>query len=233
MSYIIYRRINRTTYVYEGKSYRDAQGRPRNRQRCLGKLDSDGILISSKRKLPAQIKEVKTVTRKFILVCGGTLEKSGRFPRIPEQKESPERPDSSRASEVPSPSVQSPSGHHQRKVRSVPKVPAKPHTTPRSKAGQRKSRQTSFRAWPARKLHASLPEKELSLYRQLCSAVRSACLRVQQPRPPAPSIPQHETSHSRQTHTRLLRVPVPQALRARFRRKGQGIFRPQPFRRVC
>mgnify|MGYP007101907408 CR=1 FL=1 len=67
MSTIIQRKINNTTYVYEVKSYRDEQGRPRNKQKCLGKLDDDGVLISSKRKLPSKIKEVRTITTKFIL----------------------------------------------------------------------------------------------------------------------------------------------------------------------
>ncbi len=67
MTAIIKRKINNTIYVYEQKSYRDKNGRPRNKQRCLGKLDDDGVLITSKRRLPAQIKEVKTVTKKFII----------------------------------------------------------------------------------------------------------------------------------------------------------------------
>ncbi|MBQ7155185.1 MAG: hypothetical protein IJR85_06495 [Synergistaceae bacterium] len=68
MSYIIVRKIRNASYVYECTSYRNKEGKPRNKQHCIGKLDSDGVLISSKRKLPVQIKEVKTVTRKFILV---------------------------------------------------------------------------------------------------------------------------------------------------------------------
>ena len=67
MATIITRTINNTTYVYEQTSYRNKDGKPRTKQRCLGKLDADGVLISSKRKLPAHIKEVKTVTRKFII----------------------------------------------------------------------------------------------------------------------------------------------------------------------
>ena len=67
MSTIIKRKINNTTYVYEQTSYRDENGKPRNKQKCLGRLDDDGTLITSKRKLPAQITEVKTVTKKFIL----------------------------------------------------------------------------------------------------------------------------------------------------------------------
>ena len=67
MSFITKRIINNTTYVYENTSYRDKNGKPRNKQRCLGKLDDDGVLISNKKKLPVQIKEVKTIKKKFIL----------------------------------------------------------------------------------------------------------------------------------------------------------------------
>ena len=67
MSYIIQRRVKNAIYVYEGRSYRNKQGKPRNKQRYLGRLDEDGTLITRKRKLPAKIKEVKTVTRKFVL----------------------------------------------------------------------------------------------------------------------------------------------------------------------
>ena len=67
MSYIIQRKVKNAIYVYEGRSYRNKQGKPRNKQRYLGKLDSDGTLITRKRKLPAQIREVKTVTRRFII----------------------------------------------------------------------------------------------------------------------------------------------------------------------
>lgn len=67
MSSIIHREINNATYVILSTSYRDKNGKPRTRQKCLGKLDSDGVLISSKRKLPAQITEVKRVSKRFIL----------------------------------------------------------------------------------------------------------------------------------------------------------------------
>ena len=66
MSYIIRRKIRNAVYVYECTSYRNKDGKPRSRQKYLGKLDSDGILITKKRKLPVQIREVKTITRKFI-----------------------------------------------------------------------------------------------------------------------------------------------------------------------
>ena len=66
MSYIIRRKLKNAVYVYECTSYRNKDGKPRSRQKYLGKLDSDGILITKKRKLPVQIREVKTITRKFI-----------------------------------------------------------------------------------------------------------------------------------------------------------------------
>ena len=67
MSIIIKRQIGNSTYAIESTSYRDELGRPRTKQRCLGRIDSDGVLISSKTKLPSVIKEVRKVTRKFIL----------------------------------------------------------------------------------------------------------------------------------------------------------------------
>ena len=67
MSFIITRKKNNTIYVYKVTSYRNEEGKPRNRQKCLGKLDNDGILISSKKRHPLQIEEVKIVTRKIIL----------------------------------------------------------------------------------------------------------------------------------------------------------------------
>ena len=67
MTFIIQRKVKNAIYVYEGTSYRNQQGKPRNKQRYLGKLDSDGVLITRKRRLPAKIREVKTVTRRFIL----------------------------------------------------------------------------------------------------------------------------------------------------------------------
>ena len=67
MSFIIHRKFGKAIYVYECVSFRNKDGRPRNKQKYLGRLGSDGILITKKRKLPARIKEVKTITRKFIL----------------------------------------------------------------------------------------------------------------------------------------------------------------------
>ena len=67
MSYIIRRKVRKAIYVYECTSYRNKDGKPRSKQKYLGKLDSDGVLISSKRKLPVQITEVKTVKKRFIL----------------------------------------------------------------------------------------------------------------------------------------------------------------------
>ena len=70
MSFIIQRKIKNTTYVFEVTSYRDENGKPRNKQRSLGKLDKNGVLIASakRRKFPAEIKEVTTITKKFLLV---------------------------------------------------------------------------------------------------------------------------------------------------------------------
>ena len=67
MSYIIRRKVRKAIYVYECTSYRNKDGKPRSKQKYLGKLDSDGVLISSKRKLPVQITEVKTIKKRFIL----------------------------------------------------------------------------------------------------------------------------------------------------------------------
>ena len=67
MSSIIERKINNATYIVESISFRDKKGRPRSKQKCLGRLDDDGVLISSKRKLPAQIKKVRTVKTKYII----------------------------------------------------------------------------------------------------------------------------------------------------------------------
>ena len=67
MSYIIRRKVRKAIYVYECTSYRNKEGKPRSKQKYLGKLDNDGILITSKRKIPVQITEVKTITKRFIL----------------------------------------------------------------------------------------------------------------------------------------------------------------------
>ncbi len=67
MSTIIQRKINNAIYAIESTSYRDKNGRPRTKQRSLGRIDDDGVLISSKRKLPAQIEKVRTITTKFII----------------------------------------------------------------------------------------------------------------------------------------------------------------------
>ncbi|MBQ7576715.1 MAG: hypothetical protein IJT21_00445 [Synergistaceae bacterium] len=70
MSFIIQRKIKNTTYVFEVTSYRDKDGKPRNKQKSLGKLNENGVLIASKhkRKFPAKIQEVATITKKFMLV---------------------------------------------------------------------------------------------------------------------------------------------------------------------
>ncbi|MBQ7559698.1 MAG: hypothetical protein IJT20_05580 [Synergistaceae bacterium] len=69
MSFIIKRVINNATYIYEVTSYRDKQGRPRNKQKCLGRFDEEeGVLFSSKRKLPSEIKKIRTITTKIKVV---------------------------------------------------------------------------------------------------------------------------------------------------------------------
>lgn len=65
--YIIKEKRNNSTYIYEATSYRDEEGRPRKKKKYLGKLDDNGVLISTKTNLPAEIKEVKTTTKKFII----------------------------------------------------------------------------------------------------------------------------------------------------------------------
>ena len=67
MSSIIRKRINNTIYIYEVKSYRDKDKRVRTKWKILGKEDSDGALIASKKRkiknLPAQIIQVKKVSK--------------------------------------------------------------------------------------------------------------------------------------------------------------------------
>ena len=65
--YIIKETRNNSTYVYQAESYRDEKGRPRKRKKYLGRLDKDNVLISAKTNLPAEITEVKTITKKFIV----------------------------------------------------------------------------------------------------------------------------------------------------------------------
>lgn len=67
LSFIIKRKQGNATYLIEVTSYRDKQGRPRNKQRSLGRLDSDGVLISRKRKLPSKIIRVRTIRTRYIL----------------------------------------------------------------------------------------------------------------------------------------------------------------------
>lgn len=68
MSFIIKRVINNATYMYEITSYRNEDGKPRNKQRCLGRIGEDGVLIvrKKKRKIPTKVKEIKTTRRKII-----------------------------------------------------------------------------------------------------------------------------------------------------------------------
>lgn len=80
MSCIIRRKIKNTIYIYESTSYRNKDGKPRSRQKYLGKLDSDGILITKKRKLPAQIKEVKIITKKLFLSLAAKASRSQKLP---------------------------------------------------------------------------------------------------------------------------------------------------------
>ena len=69
MSHILKRKINNVIYVYQEKSYRDKLGRPRTKQKCLGKLDNNGVLILSKKRnpenLPATITQYKITITKF------------------------------------------------------------------------------------------------------------------------------------------------------------------------
>ena len=67
MSHIIKRIINNTTYVYEESSYRDRNGKPRTKQRCLGKLNENGELISKKKlcELPSEILQVQKIITKY------------------------------------------------------------------------------------------------------------------------------------------------------------------------
>ena len=69
MSHILKRKINNVIYVYQEKSYRDELGRPRTKQKCLGKLDNNGVLILSRKRnpknLPAAITKYKLIITKF------------------------------------------------------------------------------------------------------------------------------------------------------------------------
>ena len=91
MSYIIRRKVKNAVYVYECTSYRNKAGKPRSRQKYLGKLDSDGVLITKKRKLPVQIREVKTVTKRFILEAVPKVQErpAGFKPDITSKKDTP------------------------------------------------------------------------------------------------------------------------------------------------
>ncbi|MBR1486368.1 MAG: hypothetical protein IJ597_03835 [Synergistaceae bacterium] len=65
--FIIDKKVKNSTYRYLAESYRDENGKPRNKRTYIGKVDDDGVLISSKRKLPAEIKEVKKTTRRILV----------------------------------------------------------------------------------------------------------------------------------------------------------------------
>ena len=68
LSYLRKRVINNTTYVYEIQGYRDKNGKVKHKERCLGKLDSDGVLITTKKNIPVQIEKVRKITTKFNLM---------------------------------------------------------------------------------------------------------------------------------------------------------------------
>ncbi len=65
--YIITKKVKNSTYVYLAESYRDENGQPKNRRHYIGRLDKDGTIITSKKKIPAQLVEIKTITKKFAL----------------------------------------------------------------------------------------------------------------------------------------------------------------------
>ncbi|MBQ7562137.1 MAG: hypothetical protein IJS99_09990 [Synergistaceae bacterium] len=69
MAHILKRKINNVIYIYQEKSYRDKLGRPRTKQKCLGKLDSKGVLILSRKinpeNLPGTITQYIIITKKF------------------------------------------------------------------------------------------------------------------------------------------------------------------------
>ena len=68
MAYLKKRIRNNITYLYEIQGYRDKKtGKVRHKERCLGRLDKDGVLITKKRKLPAQVEKVRKIITKFNL----------------------------------------------------------------------------------------------------------------------------------------------------------------------
>ena len=209
MSFIIHRKTKNATYIYIVTSYRNKQGKPRNHQKCLGKLNNDGVLISTKKRLPSQIKEVVTITKKFILEPAGTLKQSRRTPGQSQSRTA--RPSPS----VHAPSVQPQESHHAQGVRPSPAQLAEPHTTRNNTADQQTQRQRSCPASSATTQRAELQAQAQANHLRICA-----------------SLP-HEPSRSPRKRSYLLRAVMPQARRARFRRKGRGTLRPQPSRQVC
>jgi len=68
MTYYKERVRNNTKYLYEIQGYRDKKtGKVKHKERCLGKIDEDGALITRKRKLPAQVVKVRKIITKFKL----------------------------------------------------------------------------------------------------------------------------------------------------------------------
>ena len=68
MAYLKKRIRNNITYLYEIQGYRDKNtGKVKHYERCLGRLDEDGVLITKKRKLPAQVEKVRKIITKFNL----------------------------------------------------------------------------------------------------------------------------------------------------------------------
>ena len=157
MSYILRRRVRKAIYVYECTSYRNKQGKTRSKQHYLGKLDDDGVLISAKKKLPSQIREVKTITKRFILEPAKT---SNRSRRIPAQKLSPDCSDSVRESVFPAQSVQQSSQPLPKKAPSIRQPQAAPRTTRNCTEDPQRLRQTSSHASRAMIMHALSQVKE-------------------------------------------------------------------------
>ena len=68
MSYLAKRARNNITYLYEIQGYRNRNtGKVKHKEKCLGKLDSDGTLITCKRKIPAKILMTRKIITKFNL----------------------------------------------------------------------------------------------------------------------------------------------------------------------
>ena len=213
MSYIIRRQVKKAIYIYEGRSYRNKKGRPRNKQRYLGRLDDDGVLITRKRKLPAQIKEYKRVTKHFILEpVSGT---SGMSRRNPSQNQSLTSSGCQREPEVRVKSAQSPSQHQERRVRPSSGETGESRTIPSSKADLQISRRTSC--------YASRAMRQPALPRD---SGRETLLQT------SGSLP-HVISRSQRTRRTLLRASEPRVPRVPFLRKGQETSLPRLYRLVC